>query len=208
MNVRTRSQHKRERRQRMIRTAKIVSSVVSILVIIGCLLLEQALEAEAVQLDEPEVITEQVQCPEEEAHVQALVVSYPVPLDADLQSFIIQTCEARHIDPAIVLAMIGRESSYDASAIGDNGKAFGLMQIHPQWHSERMEKLNCTDLLDPYQNVIVGIDFLAELLERYDGSMEKALTAYNQGSFKGVVTQYAKAVLSRAGEMKVIEVES
>ena len=124
-----------------------------------------------------------------------------VPLDKELQDYIIRESEQKGIDPAIVMAMIHRESDYRADTIGDNGDSYGLMQIQPKWHSKRMERLGCTELLDPYHNVTVGIDYLAEKLGQYDGDMAKALVAYNQGSYKGTVTAYAKAVLEKAGEL-------
>lgn len=129
-------------------------------------------------------------------------VLYAVPLDAELQKHIIQTCEEYHIDPAIVLAMIWRESGFRADAVGDNGNAFGLMQIWPYWHSGRMERLGCADLLDPYQNVVVGIDYLAECIDRYDGDVAKALVAYNQGSYYETITGYALDVLDMAEELR------
>lgn len=128
---------------------------------------------------------------------------WDIPLDAELQKYIVEQSEAHGIQPEIIVAMCFRESTYNANKIGDNGQAFGLMQIWPRWHYQRMLKLDSTNLLDPYQNVTVGIDYLAELLEKY-GDIGKALTAYNQGSYKGTVTQYAKAVMETA-EGLVIE---
>lgn len=142
------------------------------------------------------------------ADVEALVKAaemaklYDVPLDAELQFHIIGLCEERGIDPAIVMAMIWRESRFHADSVGDGGRSFGLMQIQPYWHSTRMEKLGCDDLLDPHQNVVVGIDYLAESIRRYDGDVAKALVAYNQGSYKGTVTAYAKSVLAKAEELR------
>lgn len=143
-------------------------------------------------------------CPtvESEVAVAENATTYPVPLDEDLQLFIIRLCEEHHIDPAVVFCMIHQESSFDASKIGDSGEAFGLMQVWPKWHSDRMKKLGCEDLLDPYQNVTVGIDYYAECLEKYDGDNAKALTAYNQGSYKGVVNKHAKAVLAKLEDLK------
>lgn len=134
---------------------------------------------------------------------QPEVKLYDVPLGEDLQIHIIQTCEEHHIDPAIIMAMAYRESGYNAAAIGDNGDSYGLLQIQPRWHYERMQKLGCTDLLDPFQNVTVGVDYLAESLARYDGDMEKALVAYNQGHYNGTVTDYALTVLELAAELAV-----
>lgn len=127
---------------------------------------------------------------------------YDVPLDADLQMYIIEQCEKREVDPAVVFAMIERESQYTADAVGDNGNSFGLMQIQPKWHYNRMVELGCTNLLDPYDNVTVGIDLLDDLLDKYEGDYGKALTVYNSGSYKGKVSSYAMAVLDIAEEIK------
>ena len=106
---------------------------------------------------------------------------YPVNLDADLQRYIIETCEKYTINPSIIIAMCFYESSFNADAIGDNGTGMGLMGINPRWCWPEMEKLNCPDMRDPYQNVTVGIDIFAQKLAKYDGNTEMALMSYNAG---------------------------
>lgn len=103
-----------------------------------------------------------------------------VPLDAALQDHIFTMCDERQIDPALVFAVIWRESTYQAGKTGDNGAAAGLMQVQKRWHADRMERLGCDDLTDPLQNVTVGIDFLDELLDMEKGT-EWALMCYNGG---------------------------
>ena len=122
---------------------------------------------------------------------------YPVPLDHDVQAHIIHTCRSYDIDPVIVVGIIGVESSYNHSAVGDSGDSLGLMQIQEKWHRERMDRLGVTDLLDPIQNVSVGIDYIAELLEKH--SLEHALTAYNSGS--PGASAYATKVMERMDEV-------
>lgn len=131
---------------------------------------------------------------------------FDVPLDESLQDHIFELCEARGIDPAVIISVIGKESHYNASALGDHGNSLGLMQIQPRWHRARMEKLGCNDLLDPYQNVTVGIDLLGDLLQS-GGSIEWALMAYNGGSSyanrkaaQGEISDYAKTVLNMTKE--------
>lgn len=133
---------------------------------------------------------------------------YDVPLEDNLQSFIFGRCERHGLDPAIVFAMIQRESQFDRDAIGDRGASYGLMQIQPKWHAERMARLGCDDLLDPYQNVEVGIDILAELVAM-DRGLEWALMAYNGGysyanAFvsKGELSDYAREVLDISDELE------
>lgn len=106
---------------------------------------------------------------------------YPVNLDADLQRYIIETCEEYMINPSIIIAMCFYESSFNVDAIGDNGTGMGLMGINPRWCWPEMEKLNCPDMRDPYQNVTVGIDIFAQKLAKYDWNTEMALMSYNAG---------------------------
>ena len=137
---------------------------------------------------------------------EATVVSvYDVPLDLELQLFIIQACEDHHIEPSIVIAMIERESRFKVNAMGDNGAAYGLMQIQKRWHEGRMDKLGVTDLLDPYQNVLVGIDFVAELLDHYNGDVECALMAFNAGMSGANKYWFSKGIYSNDYSQTIME---
>lgn len=145
---------------------------------------------------------------EQEQEQKQIVICDDVPLDADLQLHIISECEKHDIDPAIVFAMIKQESNFEADLIDDNGDSFGLMQVQPKWHRDRMDRLGCDDLLDPYQNTTVGIDLLAELLAK-DKGLEWALMAYNGGASyankkaaAGVVSSYAREVMTESEELK------
>ena len=133
---------------------------------------------------------------------ECVQVLYDVPLDASLQEHIVKQADKYGIDPAIVIAMAYKESTYNEKCIGDGGDSYGLLQVQPKWHYERMQKLNCTDLLDPYQNVTVAVDYLAEQIDRY-GDLAKGLTAYNAGHYNGTVTDYAKVVIALAEEVGV-----
>lgn len=56
----------------------------------------------------------------------------------------------------------------------------GYMQVLAKWHEERMHRLNVDNVENPYFNIMVGVDYLAELQERFDTEAE-VLTAYNYG---------------------------
>lgn len=144
---------------------------------------------------EPEVIMEPVKY-------------FDVPLSTDLQDHIFTVCEERNIDPSIIVAMIQRESSFRPSTIGDGGASLGLMQIQPKWHQERANQLGCSDLMDPYQNITVGVDLFSDLL-KCRNSIEWALMAYNGGpsyannkARNGVLTDYARAVLNNSKKLE------
>lgn len=133
---------------------------------------------------------------------------YDIPLSEDLQIYITRLCSEYHIDPELIYAMIARESTYNPNAMGDNGRSYGLMQIQLRYVRERMDKLGCTDLLDPYDNVTVGIDLIAEYIDKGYG-LEWALMAYNGGEgyaynmrSQGYVSNYARSVIANAEAMK------
>ena len=157
----------------------------------------EPMETEPLITEPPEtepIVTEPVE-------TEPPVALYNVPLSEELQLHIIDEAEKHCIDPAIIFAMAYRESSYRPHLMGDGGDSYGLLQVQLKWHSKRMEKLNCTDLLDPFQNVTVAVDYLAELLGRYGSDIAKALTAYNRGSYAGTITRYAKNVLATAEQI-------
>lgn len=106
----------------------------------------------------------------------------------------------------LVEAIIDIESDWDETVESDGG-AVGLMQIVPKWHIKRAEELLVDDFKEPYSNILIGCDYLAELIEKY-GNETEALMVYNMG-YKGAqlyesgtVSNYAKKVLNRAEELK------
>jgi len=115
-------------------------------------------------------------------------------LSLELEAYTEEVAEAYGLDPAVVYAVMYTESRFQADAVGDNGESLGLMQIKAKWHQERMARLGVTDLLEPQQNILVGCDFLAELLAEY-GDMYTALTVYRYGDTVITGEDYAAIVL-------------
>lgn len=132
---------------------------------------------------------------------------YDIPLDMELQQYIITLAERYDLAPELVFAVIGTESNYNPNRTGDNGNSIGLMQIQPRWHQERMDRLDVDNLYNPFENVLVGIDLLAEEIRK--GGVTWGLTAYNAGEDHanfmeqtGQVSEYAETVLKLAEELK------
>ena len=168
--------------------------------------MDERLAAVEARIEEIMIPVELYEEPIEEESKPA-VTYFDIPLDESLQDHIFAECARYDVDPAVVVAMIQRESGFRESVVGDSGRSFGLMQIQYKWHSGRMEKLGCDDLLDPYQNVTVGIDFLAELIGSGKG-VEWALMAYNGGpgyanrlAGEGRVSDYAASVMASAARI-------
>lgn len=132
---------------------------------------------------------------------------FDVPLSEDLQDHIFELCEESGVEPDMVMAMIRAESTYNPNCIGDGGDSLGLLQIQPKWHQWRMDKLDCPDLMDPYQNVTVAIDILTEFYET-GKSDAWILMAYNGGEVyanrkasNGEISDYAVRVLEFRDEL-------
>lgn len=131
----------------------------------------------------------------EEKEPQKPFVRFPVPLEDYLQQYIVHLCREKEIDPSVVFAVIATESHFKEDAVGDHGNSFGLMQIWQSWHRDRMARLGVYNLMNPYQNVLVGIDFLAELIDRGNG-VDWALSYYSGNG--GEECEYAYKVLRLA----------
>ena len=127
-----------------------------------------------------------------------------IPLEADLQEFVTDVCEAYGIRPSLIYGMIRQESDFRADLVCDKGRSVGLMQIQRRWHEGRMDKVGATDLYDPYDNVAVGIDLIVELLRGYNGDEVRALTAYNRGVV-GANRYFAKGNTTSAYAEKVLK---
>lgn len=199
------------RRDRILATACLI--LLAALVLVVCTIAEAITKNVAVNRDSVVVYREEgrdipvdysegpnVVEPEPEPEIDI----YPVDLDADLQRHIIETCKEYQINPSIVIAMCFYESSFNADAVGDNGEGMGLMGINPRWCWPEMEKLNCPDMRDPYQNVTVGIDILAQKMAKYDGNPEMALMSYNAGDAGAHRLWFDKGIYSTTYSSNII----
>ncbi len=89
------------------------------------------------------------------------------------------------VDPALIAAVIWRESDFDAGATSPKG-AVGLMQVMPTTASfiagqDDPPPGSADALTDPEVNISYGSWYLRYLLDRHDGSVPAALAAYNAG---------------------------
>lgn len=93
--------------------------------------------------------------------------------------------ERYRLDPALVAAIIRRESQFDREVASPAG-AVGLMQVLPRTGAElaRRSGINgfeATQLKVAEVNLALGTLYLRELLDRNSGSLAPALISYNAG---------------------------
>ncbi len=92
------------------------------------------------------------------------------------------------VQPALVKAVVWRESYFDPHAYG-RAKEVGLMQIRTaaaqEWaRAERLPTVSSEALFDPVTNTLAGTWYLGKLLKRYaraDNPAPYALADYNAG---------------------------
>lgn len=171
------------------------------------------------EIDEPPTPAEEAQAVPVEP--ETLVIEVPeavafnpvredIPLDAETQRLLYQSCTGAGVPYELALAVIRQETNF-RNIIGDGGDSIGYMQVQPRWHRERMERLSVFDLSDPEGNFLVGCDYLGELLGKGRGA-EWALMAYNGGPFYAnkmaraeQVSQYAISILNYMNDLKLEE---
>lgn len=131
-------------------------------------------------------------------------------LTEEYQEYCEEIGERYNIYPELLMAIAEQESSGDPQVVNSAGDT-GLLQVNPKWHSERMERLGVTDLTDPYSNILVSADYLAELFERDGGDLYLVLMKYNMKHDRaeelfgsGIYSDYAVSVSERARELELI----
>ena len=104
------------------------------------------------------------------------------------------------VDPALVRAVIHAESAFNESALSPAG-AQGLMQLMPATAAE----LGVRNAMEATDNIRGGVNYLAQMIQRFGGDIRLATAAYNAGpgavGRHGGIPPYAetKAYVKRVG---------
>lgn len=146
----------------------------------------------------------------EEDQLPPRVYTIPKKLEGQalIQQYVREICAKydNKIKPELVMAIIEQESNYKPQA--RNGTCLGLMQISNRWHADRAIKLGVTNFYDSYGNILLGVDYLNELLNKYK-DVSLVLMLYNMNHndaikmySQGQISSYAKLALAKANDYK------
>lgn len=99
--------------------------------------------------------------------------------DQELEAAVVRYAREYKLSPALILAVMKAESSFDPTVISKAG-AVGLMQLIP----ETAIRHGVRNLYDTRDNIGGGAKHLRYLLDRFHGNIRLALAAYNAGEKK------------------------
>jgi len=99
--------------------------------------------------------------------------------DLELEQAVNRAAQQHHVQPALLLAVMKAESSFNPIAVSKAG-AVGLMQLIP----ETAIRHGVRNLYDANDNISGGAKHLRYLLNRFHGNTRLALAAYNAGERK------------------------
>lgn len=99
----------------------------------------------------------------------------PPPVPPQFATALTQAAASANVSPTLLSALVWQESRWNPQALSPKG-AMGLAQLMPA--TARYLGVNPTD---PVQNLTGGARYLRQLLDQFDGNVEKALAAYNAG---------------------------
>ena len=107
---------------------------------------------------------------------------FPRPYWDDLKRF----SAANGLDPYLVASLIRQESEFNPLAVS-RANAVGLMQLLPKTgksvaHQVDLKHYNPTQLFTPAVNLQLGTRYFRGMVDKFGGSFENALAAYNAGS--------------------------
>jgi soluble lytic murein transglycosylase-like protein len=96
--------------------------------------------------------------------------------DEELSPMIKAASEKYGVDEDLIRAVIHQESNGNPVALSGKG-AKGVMQLIDPTAAQ----YGVRNPYDPAENIDAGVHYLADLLKKYDGDIEKTLAAYDAG---------------------------
>jgi len=110
--------------------------------------------------------------------IEPEVLANPRLARQPFQAHVVEAAKQTNLDPALIHAVIVAESNYNPDAVSPKG-AQGLMQLLPD--TARRYGVLRKEIREPEKNILAGAQYLADLLQMFDGDVRLALAGYNAG---------------------------
>ena len=105
----------------------------------------------------------------------AFTATSPPPVPPQFAAALTQAASSANVSPTLLAALVWQESRWNPQAVSPKG-AIGLAQLMPGTARDLG-----VDPTNPVSNLVGGARYLRQLLDQFDGNVEKALAAYNAG---------------------------
>jgi hypothetical protein len=113
-----------------------------------------------------------------EQTIEGAAVRYGI--SPELAEKIYDAATRHDIEPDVGFGLVYVESTFRERAVSHVG-ARGLAQVMPRTAQWLDPTVTVRDLYDPETNLELGFRYLRQMIDKYDGDVFKALTAYNRG---------------------------
>ncbi len=133
-----------------------------------------------------------------------MVSSYALRMIFPLEHLdLIQKYSQEHqIDPVLILSLVKQESGFDDKALSPAGAA-GLLQLMPATASDVDSKIERADLTTVETSLKLGVKYLKNQLQRFNGNIVLALAAYNAGPMNA--EKWSREISSKRGVIEFID---
>ena len=130
-------------------------------------------------------------------------VEEEIPIPAEVALAAEYAGDQYGICPELLEAIAYHESRYTSDIV--SGSCYGLMQVNLSSHKARLQKLNIkeSDILDPFKNMIVAADYLAELFETYEDPTIVLAVYHGEKNYSAdKPSKYVKSILEHSKELE------
>lgn len=110
--------------------------------------------------------------------IEGAVVRYQI--DRELAEEIYDAAERHEIEADMAFGLVNTESTFREQAVSHVG-ARGLTQVMPKTAQWLDPSISVSELFNRDRNLDLGFKYLRMMIDKYEGNVENALTAYNRG---------------------------
>jgi TolA-binding protein len=126
---------------------------------------------------------------------------FPMAFESEVKGAALET----KLDPLVIQSLTKQESGFRANALSSSG-ALGLMQLMPFTAIEVQKDVELRRMFEAPLNLSIGSQYLARLMERFEGNLAYSLAGYNAGPHR--VMKWRKEIVTVGHDPLIEFIES